>query len=1161
MAFILSMWHKIINYLKQHWDRLSKQQKYLLVFVCLLTILSPLIALAAVDKITEALLQILTGIVSLLVTFVGSLLAIVLHALIWVAQYNNFINESVVREGWKVVRDICNMFFVLGLLIIAFGTVLRLQNYQAKSNLKSFIFGAIFVNFSKTICGLILDFAQVIMLTFVNGFKDVGAGNLTEMLGITTLFNVVTNNADATAVASAGIFVSYLLALIYLIVALVVILTMTIMLIQRAVMLWLFIVLSPFPYLLSALPKSGKIGQMASRWWTDFTGLVITGPLLAFFIWLSFFTVSDTGFNKGENIQVDGPSQSSNFVTDINAGVTKGGTADAIIKFLVSIGILWGGMMLTKEASSLVGGTIGAGMGSLSKMGNFAKKTASRAAVGKVKDTAKWASRNALKGAGGLMHAVSKNSNSKVGQAAQKIGLAAKTWGNELTEERTKEKTKKRLGTLKKLGLGVGEETMKRFQDVADDDVVKGVGKTYQGAKRFVKGSALGILTGNPLVAAAAIAGSGFSGLIKSPFNKTIGQTLKQGVNNSKVMAYEDAYSRRHTAIDNAAGQMNKTRKDSAENRDAIKEKAEQAFRSGHITKGEYENIRTEADKKHAAKVDESIKTYKTTKAEATNQMHREFADIKGGEDNRYNNYTLKKLKEEQSKHKEKSPEWNNYENQIKSIDADKINYGKKASWVKSAAWLSAGSGVKSLGENIENYHPFQTSSDAAGLFLKNSKEAEKTVKSIAGYKDPADLAANLSPKTFSGGLNNLDDEHGKFWKALANPKIDGSQDAIKNLEASVGKLDPNKQSELAIIQSIMKGLSTFEKSGGDVSRFNDLKSALDNTGSGKDYKDYLSNAKSVKLRQVNAASIGGDGDGSLRVNSFAGGKHQANIIGADFGKLSSLGDISSDGLAAGANIPADKMAAVASELTGLINDELSSLKQSAGAIIDEPLDSLEQKIADLRSRRSAALSSGDIDSANQLMPELEQASRVKDLRVAKDKLADPATLSNLSLKNTGVSMISARESVTTNMHEALHGFGLNDETLTESVARQMASGSYRIDDAGGIAQSLKNIMTEKGLAQNQLTAEDIAQAIQSVRPLSQAASVIAKESGQTVINIGGDGKSNNNQIESKLNKIINNDKDKKITEDYRYFHGLKEDKKNRDYLSEKIKKSSKRGK
>ena len=140
MAFILSMWHKIINYLKQHWDRLSKQQKYLLVFVCLLTVLSPLMASAKLDKVTEALLQILTGIVSLLVTFVGSLLAIVLHALIWVAQYNNFINESVVREGWKVVRDICNMFFVLGLLIIAFGTVLRLQNYQAKSNLKSFIF-------------------------------------------------------------------------------------------------------------------------------------------------------------------------------------------------------------------------------------------------------------------------------------------------------------------------------------------------------------------------------------------------------------------------------------------------------------------------------------------------------------------------------------------------------------------------------------------------------------------------------------------------------------------------------------------------------------------------------------------------------------------------------------------------------------------------------------------------------------------------------------------------------------------------------------------------------------------------------------------------------------------------------------------------------------
>ncbi|HQA84217.1 MAG TPA: hypothetical protein PLE47_02595, partial [bacterium] len=308
------MWRKIKTFFSNSWGQLSPKQKYFVAGLILLLIFTPIFVFA-LDIITTAILKILTGIISILVSFFGKLLAVVLHVLVYVAQYNNFINEQVVVEGWKVVRDVCNMFFVLGLLIIAFGTVLRLQNYQAKNLLRSFILGAIFVNFSKTICGLILDFAQIIMLTFVNGFKDVGAGNLTEMLGLTALFDVVVNNsvqATDAPLEGLGVFISYLLALIYIIVALVVILTMAIMLIQRAVMLWIYIVLSPFPYLLSALPKAGKLGQAGRRWWSDFTGLVITGPMLAFFIWLSFFTASGSGVsnsvNKDNEIKLTGGS-------------------------------------------------------------------------------------------------------------------------------------------------------------------------------------------------------------------------------------------------------------------------------------------------------------------------------------------------------------------------------------------------------------------------------------------------------------------------------------------------------------------------------------------------------------------------------------------------------------------------------------------------------------------------------------------------------------------------------------------------------------------------------------------------------------------------------------------------------------------------------------
>lgn len=1171
------MWRKLKNFFNDQWQQISHKQRYFIVGLIIFLILTPVLVFA-LDAVTTAILKILTGIISLLVSFFGKLLAVVLHVLIYVAQYNNFIKEQVVVEGWKVVRDVCNMFFVLGLLIIAFGTVLRLQNYQAKSLLRSFIFGAIFVNFSKTICGLILDFAQIIMLTFVNGFKDVGAGNLTEMLGLTALFDVVVNNSNTDAVEGIGIFISYLLALVYIIVALVVILTMTIMLIQRAVMIWIYVILSPFPYLLSALPKAGKLGQAGGRWWSDFTGLVITGPMLAFFIWLSFFTASGSGVSEKPDIQLTGrdtavadPNKQADLTTDINAGVTQSGTASAIIKFLVSIGLLWGGMMLTKETSSLLGNVVGAGMSNLKNAGNKVKKIGTNMATGAAKNTAKWAGRNALKGVGGLTYAASKNSNSKVGQSLQKIGKAGQTWGQELTEERKKEKTKKRLNTLKKIGLGVGDKTMGAFKEVADDDVVKTVGKTVKGAKTFAVGTALTAMTGGlGLVAPVAtgilggmgVMASGAAGLAQSPFNKLIGRGIKKMIGGTTVPAYEDAYDKRHKKVSEAAEIMKSDRSTADKKRDEIKKTAEKNFKEGKIDKEDYNYEMNRADVNHAGEVKTAKNKYNVAKKAATKTMHEEFADIELNQLNHKNDKINRTNEERERKGKKpinlKSLKKN--EEEIDKINKDKAEYGKNLGMSKAAAWLAVGTGVKNLGQGIEDYHPFQLSSDAAKLHLKDSQVAKGDVEDMAKITNPADLAGRLSPKYFSGGLKNLDNKHVKFWQALTDTSDANSQPAINNITSAIGHLDPSKDKDKNIIESIMKGLSTFEKSGGNVALLSNLKTALDNKST-KQYSEYLSDAKSVKLRQTDKSAINGEGDGSLRVNSFASGKHKTNIIGADFDKLSSLGDLTPDintGEVVGANIAPEKMAAVASELTGLIDGELAELQQQGASMINEPLDSLEQKISQLRSQRTSALQSGNLEEASSAMEELEPLSRVRDLRVAKERLADPANLNNLSLKNTGVSLASARESQTTNMHEALHGFGLDNENLTEGVAKQMAGGSYSVDDAAAVAQNIKDIMAQKNISQEQITPEDIAQAISGIQPASQAEQIIAKEGGETIINneettINLSG----NEANKKISELSENIKQRQRLEDFRYFRGLNEDKKDRR-RAENIEKSVK---
>jgi len=65
------------------------------------------------------------------------------------------------------------MSFILILLIIAFATILRQESYSKKL-LPKLLIMAVLINFSRTIFGLLIDFSQVIMLTFVNAFSAGG---------------------------------------------------------------------------------------------------------------------------------------------------------------------------------------------------------------------------------------------------------------------------------------------------------------------------------------------------------------------------------------------------------------------------------------------------------------------------------------------------------------------------------------------------------------------------------------------------------------------------------------------------------------------------------------------------------------------------------------------------------------------------------------------------------------------------------------------------------------------------------------------------------------------------------------------------------------------------------------------------------------------------
>lgn len=307
----------------------------------------------------------------------GKLVSLFLSILIAIAQYNDFIKSAAVTYGWTIVRDFANMFFVLILLVIAFATILRVESYNLKTWLPKLVIMAILINFSKLICGVIIDFAQVIMLTFIGAVKEITGGTMIELLGVSKILEFNESEVEGIEVSGWTILSSVILGVIMMIVAVVVIVVMLMMIIVRMVMIWIYIVLSPLAYLLASFPQGKKYSE---RWWSDFSKNVIVGPIIAFFLWLSFASLG--GVEGSAEMEKMGPAVAGVDVnsSDVSATITTAGSFEHMIKFLVSIGMLVGGLMIAQEMGGMAGKIAGKGLAKLQSMGAGAVKGVQRGA-------------------------------------------------------------------------------------------------------------------------------------------------------------------------------------------------------------------------------------------------------------------------------------------------------------------------------------------------------------------------------------------------------------------------------------------------------------------------------------------------------------------------------------------------------------------------------------------------------------------------------------------------------------------------------------------------------------------------------------------------------------------------------------------------------------
>jgi hypothetical protein len=209
-----------------------------------------------------------------------------------------FEDMRTIHLGWTITRDIVNMFFILGLIVIAFANILRIESYAMKNLLAKFIIIAIIINFSYLACGIIIDSSQVITTYFLGLIKgpqqdqkpDVGMALLDSLAVTKSLIppeggtsSVAITNASEDAVAWQTV-INVAFSAIIIAVAGFALLVGTLLLFIRIGALWALIILCPFAWFLGIFP--GKLKSQADKWWSEFIKWTFFAPIYVFFIYL-----------------------------------------------------------------------------------------------------------------------------------------------------------------------------------------------------------------------------------------------------------------------------------------------------------------------------------------------------------------------------------------------------------------------------------------------------------------------------------------------------------------------------------------------------------------------------------------------------------------------------------------------------------------------------------------------------------------------------------------------------------------------------------------------------------------------------------------------------------------------------------------------------------
>lgn len=291
-----------------------------------------------------------------------------------IGTYNGFTTEPQVAKAWSTVRDLANMFFILILLLMSFGTILQIPGYGYRQLLSRLLLMAILINFSKSIVAILIDFSQIITLTFLAPvFNNIG-GNLEAALGLSQIMQLPSNPSGTYT--GTSFLAAMILGGIMMIITTVIIGVILAMFLMRVVAFWVMVILSPMAYLAKAFPKTT---QYYSQWETELSKNLTLGPGLAFFIWLAFSIVGQGNINSSfskegidNKLAVDGLGslKEENENENLLTSVSKAATTANMLNFVVGIALLMAGLKFAAASGAAGASFAGKASGNLQKWGS-----------------------------------------------------------------------------------------------------------------------------------------------------------------------------------------------------------------------------------------------------------------------------------------------------------------------------------------------------------------------------------------------------------------------------------------------------------------------------------------------------------------------------------------------------------------------------------------------------------------------------------------------------------------------------------------------------------------------------------------------------------------------------------------------------------------------